>query len=523
MIRRSESERDRSGSAAPAPHGAARGIRAAGRRTERGARRDGSSGSARGTPGPGPPATPVMTRPARSLRPLLLGALALAGCTPQRPPSPAPAAAPPAAAAAAPGTAAAEIAAAPAMPREFRGVWVATVANIDWPSRPGLPVEAQKAELLAHPRPRRGARSSTPSSSRSAPPPTPSTPPSWSPGRSTSPARWGRRPSPSTTRWSFAVAEAHRRGLELHAWFNPYRARHPSARSSIRRGHVSRAHPELVRVYGRYLWMDPGEPAVQDHSVRGRPRRGAPLRRRRRPHRRLLLSLPGARRAGRRRSTSPTAPATPATAPPAATLAPDDWRRQNVDRFVRAALPRDQAREAVGEVRDQPVRHLAPGPPARRSGASTRTRSSTPTRASGCATGGWTTSTPQLYWPIARGRAQLPRAAALVGASRTCTGATSGRATTPAASARTPRGWPADEIVGQIYVTRAHAGRRAATCTSARGASCRTPDSLAERLLESSAVRAAPRSCPPRRGWTPGRPRPAARLAARPARTAPGR
>ena len=33
--------------------------------------------------------------------------------------------------------------------REFRGVWLATVANIDWPSKPGLPVAQQKAELIS--------------------------------------------------------------------------------------------------------------------------------------------------------------------------------------------------------------------------------------------------------------------------------------------------------------------------------------------------------------------------------------
>src|SRR5215813_10891874 len=36
----------------------------------------------------------------------------------------------------------------PAIQREFRGAWVATLNNIDWPSRPGLPVEEQKRELL---------------------------------------------------------------------------------------------------------------------------------------------------------------------------------------------------------------------------------------------------------------------------------------------------------------------------------------------------------------------------------------
>ena len=37
----------------------------------------------------------------------------------------------------------------PGVPREFRGAWVATVANIDWPSKPGLTVEQQKSELIS--------------------------------------------------------------------------------------------------------------------------------------------------------------------------------------------------------------------------------------------------------------------------------------------------------------------------------------------------------------------------------------
>ena len=36
----------------------------------------------------------------------------------------------------------------PPVEREFRGVWVAAVGNIDWPSRPGLPVDSQKTELI---------------------------------------------------------------------------------------------------------------------------------------------------------------------------------------------------------------------------------------------------------------------------------------------------------------------------------------------------------------------------------------
>jgi uncharacterized lipoprotein YddW (UPF0748 family) len=78
----------------------------------------------------------------------------------------------------------------------------------------------------------------------------------------------GRRRSRTTTPLRFAVDAAHARGLELHAWFNPYRARHPSGRSAAARTHVSVTHPALVRPYGRNLWMDPGEPAVVERTLR---------------------------------------------------------------------------------------------------------------------------------------------------------------------------------------------------------------------------------------------------------------
>ncbi len=63
------------------------------------------------------------------------------------------------------------------------------------------------------------------------------------------------------------VAEAHRRGLELHAWFNPYRARHYTARSEPAATHISRRHPEAVKTYGDMLWMDPAEPAASAQTL----------------------------------------------------------------------------------------------------------------------------------------------------------------------------------------------------------------------------------------------------------------
>jgi uncharacterized lipoprotein YddW (UPF0748 family) len=77
----------------------------------------------------------------------------------------------------------------------------------------------------------------------------------------------GRPPAPFYDPLAFLVEEAHKRGLELHAWFNPYRALHFSSRSPAAANHVSRTHPELVKHYGQYLWLDPGEPAVRDYSL----------------------------------------------------------------------------------------------------------------------------------------------------------------------------------------------------------------------------------------------------------------
>jgi uncharacterized lipoprotein YddW (UPF0748 family) len=76
----------------------------------------------------------------------------------------------------------------------------------------------------------------------------------------------GQAPQPYYDPLRFAVQEAHERGLELHAWFNPYRAGHPADTSELAPGHVYNQHPSWVREYGDYLWLDPGVPAARDHT-----------------------------------------------------------------------------------------------------------------------------------------------------------------------------------------------------------------------------------------------------------------
>ncbi len=154
----------------------------------------------------------------------------------------------------------------PEVPREFRGVWIATVSNIDWPSRPGLPADKQKAELVAmldkavelnlnaiifQIRPAADALY-------------PSKLEPWSPYLS---GTMGKPPEPFYDPLEFAITEAHRRGLQLHVWFNPYRVRMAGAREQASPDHSSNTRKDIVRQYGDYLWFDPGEPEAVKHFI----------------------------------------------------------------------------------------------------------------------------------------------------------------------------------------------------------------------------------------------------------------
>jgi uncharacterized lipoprotein YddW (UPF0748 family) len=155
----------------------------------------------------------------------------------------------------------------PPLTREFRGVWIATVGNIDWPSKPGLSTAVQKAELISlldraeqlklnavifQVRPACDAFYAS----------------SIEPWSEYLTGVMGKAPQPFYDPLAFAVTEAHKRGMELHAWFNPYRALHKSHEGTVSSSHISQTHPEFVKRYGEYLWLDPGEREVQEYSLR---------------------------------------------------------------------------------------------------------------------------------------------------------------------------------------------------------------------------------------------------------------
>jgi uncharacterized lipoprotein YddW (UPF0748 family) len=155
---------------------------------------------------------------------------------------------------------------APPAPREFRAAWVATVANIDWPSRKGLTTDEQQAEIHAlldrAVELKLNAIIFQVRTSADALYDSPLEP--WSEYLS---GTQGQAPEPFYDPLALWIAEAHRRGLELHAWFNPFRARQSQAKSAQAAGHLSRTHPDWVRRYGDQLWIDPGEPAAAAHSL----------------------------------------------------------------------------------------------------------------------------------------------------------------------------------------------------------------------------------------------------------------
>lgn len=154
----------------------------------------------------------------------------------------------------------------PEPPREFRAAWVCTVANINWPSKPGLPVEQQKEEMnkILDDAKSVGLNAVVFQVRPSADAIYQSDLEPWSYFLT---GEQGKAPEPfydPLTEW---VAGAHARGLELHAWFNPYRAGHSSQKGPFSATSLVTARPDLAKKYGNLFWIDPAEPDGQAHTL----------------------------------------------------------------------------------------------------------------------------------------------------------------------------------------------------------------------------------------------------------------
>ncbi|MBR8640801.1 family 10 glycosylhydrolase [Streptomyces tuirus] len=142
----------------------------------------------------------------------------------------------------------------------MRGVWLATVANRDWPSKPGLTATQQRAELISHlDRAVRNRLNTVIFQVR------PTADALWpSPYEPWSQYLTGTQgKDPGWDPLGTAVREAHARGLELHAWFNPYRVATHADPTRLAAGHPARRNPHWVVTYGGKLYYNPGLPEVR--------------------------------------------------------------------------------------------------------------------------------------------------------------------------------------------------------------------------------------------------------------------
>ncbi len=146
--------------------------------------------------------------------------------------------------------------------REFRAAWIATVTNLDWPK--SGPVHLQKQEMIDmldhlqeiginvvvfQVRTECDALYDSPYDPWSY----------WLTGRQ------GVAPSPYYDPLEFTIKEAHARGMELHAWFNPYRVQRTVGSYTTASNHVSKLHPEWTITIGTWQFLDPGLPAVREY------------------------------------------------------------------------------------------------------------------------------------------------------------------------------------------------------------------------------------------------------------------
>ncbi len=149
------------------------------------------------------------------------------------------------------------------VPREFRAAWVACVYNIDWPSRIGLSSSSQQAEMRAlldrmaamrmnavifQVRPNADAVYASSIEPWS----------HWISGR--------QGVSPGYDPLAYGIQQAHARGIEVHAWFNPFRAL-PNADLPTSSTHVTKTHPSVIKRFKTYKWMDPSSSFTQDRAL----------------------------------------------------------------------------------------------------------------------------------------------------------------------------------------------------------------------------------------------------------------
>ena len=147
----------------------------------------------------------------------------------------------------------------------MRAAWIATVASIDWPSAPGLPIEQQKSEALVlldlakeihlntvifQVRPHGDAFYKS----------------AYEPWSCRLTGVQGQDPGYDPL--AFWIEAAHKRDLKLHAWFNPYRIHHPSMNEPLADNSIQKKHPKwAIPLKEGYTWVNPANKQAQSHVL----------------------------------------------------------------------------------------------------------------------------------------------------------------------------------------------------------------------------------------------------------------
>ncbi|MBL4986062.1 glycoside hydrolase family 10 protein [Bacillus safensis] len=151
--------------------------------------------------------------------------------------------------------------------REMRAVWIASVYNLDWPSKKGLPAAEQKQEFI---RLLDEIKAMNMNAVIMQIKPTADAfyPSAYGPWSEYLTGTQGKDPGYDPL--EFMIEEAHKRGLEFHAWFNPYRiTMNHTDLSRLSADHPAREHPDWTIAYGNQLYYNPGIPETQDFIVGG--------------------------------------------------------------------------------------------------------------------------------------------------------------------------------------------------------------------------------------------------------------
>jgi uncharacterized lipoprotein YddW (UPF0748 family) len=151
----------------------------------------------------------------------------------------------------------------PPLAREFRGAWIASIYNLDWPSSSRLSAASQQAELrtmldkiaglkmnavIFQVRPQCDAVYAS----------------SLEPWSSSLTGTMGR--SPGYDPLAYCIQQAHARGIEVHAWFNPFRALTNNSQQ-VATNHVTRSSPGITKKFGPMTWCDPASEQTRSRAL----------------------------------------------------------------------------------------------------------------------------------------------------------------------------------------------------------------------------------------------------------------